>query len=137
MRRNLLFLSFTIAVLAGALFTAGNSPTVAQGKHEPLISHDVFFTLKDRSPEAKSKLVHACKKYLSGHDGEVFFSAGVVAESLKRDVNDLNFDVALHIVFKDIASQEKYQEAKRHKQFIEENKANWSKVRVFDSLVQR
>ena len=102
-----------------------------------LLSHDVYFTLKDSSPEAKHKLVAACKKYLAKHHGEVFFAAGVRAEELKREVNDQDFDVALHIVFKTAADQERYQEAARHKQFIAENRDNWKRVRVFDSVVQR
>ncbi|HEY7158963.1 MAG TPA: Dabb family protein, partial [Gemmataceae bacterium] len=67
--------------------------------------------------------------------GEVFFAAGTLAEDLDRPVNDRDFDVGLHIVFKDKASHDKYQDAKRHKEFIEENKDNWKKVRVFDSVV--
>jgi hypothetical protein len=125
-----------IAILSVVLLHS-HSATNAQGKKEMLLCHDVFFSLKDNSPAAKQKLVDACKKYLSGHPGEVFFSAGVLAESLNRKVNDLNFDVALHIVFTDLASQEKYQDAPRHLEFIKENKDNWKNVRVFDSLVQR
>jgi hypothetical protein len=137
MRRTLLFGSLTlIAFTLGADWRTGNS-SPAQEKSGPLLSHDVYFSLKDNSPAAKKKLVAACKKYLSGHDGEVFFAAGVLVESLKRKVNDLEFDVALHIVFKDLAAQEKYQVAKRHQQFIDENKQNWKKVRVFDSFVER
>ncbi|MBI3823595.1 MAG: Dabb family protein [Planctomycetes bacterium] len=102
-----------------------------------MLSHDVYFSLKDNSPANKKKLVDACKKYLSGHEGEVFFAAGTLAEALKREVNDLQFDVALHIVFKDQAAHDKYQDAKRHQQFIDENKDNWKKVRVFDSFVER
>ena len=79
----------------------------------------------------------ACKKYLSGHPGEVFFAAGTLARDLDRPVNDRDFDVALHIVFKDRAAHDQYQDAARHKQFIEENKANWKKVRVFDSVVHQ
>jgi hypothetical protein len=102
-----------------------------------LLSHDVYFSLKDNSPAAKQKLVDACKKYLSGHEGEVFFATGMRAEEFKRDVNDQGFDVALQIVFKDMKSHDKYQDAKRHLEFIAENKDNWTKVRVFDSMVQR
>jgi len=102
-----------------------------------LLSLDVYFSLKDNSPAAKQKLVDACKKYLSGHDGTVFFAAGVLASDLDRPVNDREFDVALHIVFKDKAAHDKYQDAERHKQFIEENKDNWKKVRVFDSVVEQ
>ena len=102
---------------------------------EPMIVHNVYFTLFDNSPAARQKLIDACKKYLTGHPGEVFFSAGVLCEPLARPVNDREFDVALHIVFKDRAAHDKYQDADRHHQFINENKANWKKVRVFDSDV--
>jgi hypothetical protein len=44
--------------------------------------------------------------------------------------------VALHIIFKDKAAHDRYQDHPRHKQFIEENQANWKKVRVFDSYVE-
>ena len=50
-------------------------------------------------------------------------------------INDQGFDVALHIVFRDKKSYDKYADAPRHKEFIEENKDSWKKVRVFDSWV--
>lgn len=102
-----------------------------------LLSHDVFFTLKDNSPAAQQKLIAACQKYLRGHPGEVWFAAGGRVTTLKREVNDQDHDVALHIVFRDLASHDRYQDAPRHKQFIDENKDNWKKVRVFDSWVVR
>jgi hypothetical protein len=121
--------------LAGSPFVAaGGEKTEGAGA---LLSHDVYFTLKDNSAEAKKKLVDACRKYLSKHPGEVFFAVGPRSEELKRPVNDQDFDVALHIVFSGLAAHDKYQDAPRHKQFIEENKDNWKKVRVFDSVVQR
>ena len=137
MRRSLLFASLGIIAVLGLAMLQGVNPSRAQEKDALLLSHDVYFSLKDNSPAAKKTLVAACKKYLSGHEGEVFFAAGTLAESLKREVNDLGFDVALHIVFKDLPAQEKYQTAKRHTQFIDENKDNWKKVRVFDSFVER
>jgi hypothetical protein len=100
------------------------------------IGHMVYFSLKDNSADARQKLVDACKKYLGDHDGTVYFSAGVIADDFKRDVNDRDFDVALHLVFKDKAAHDKYQDHSRHKKFIEENKENWKKVRVFDSIVK-
>jgi hypothetical protein len=134
-------------VLFGGMLTAGltalavalgvNRPGEAAQDKGPMLSHDVYFTLNQNSPEAKKKLVEACKKYLSKHPGEVFFAAGTRVEDLKREVNDQDFDVALHIVFQDRASHDKYQDAARHKQFIEENQAGWKKVRVFDSLVEK
>ncbi len=101
----------------------------------PLLSHSVFFSLNDDSAAAKEKLVAACKRYLSGHPGTMFFAAGTLAEGLDRPVNDRDFDVALHVVFQDRAAHDAYQQAERHLQFIQESKANWKKVRVFDACV--
>jgi hypothetical protein len=125
--------SLTVALLL--LLPAGAADAdKAAGGHA--LSHDVYFTLKERTPEAKQKLVEACKKYLSGHEGCEAFSAGVVAEDLSAPVNDRDFDVAVHILFKDKAAHDTYQKSDRHKKFIEENRDGWAKVRVFDSYVE-
>ena len=121
--------------LALAALLATAIPARAQNAPQQL-SHDVYFSLNDASPAARAALVAACKKYLTGHEGTVAFSAGVLASELDRAVNDRHFDVALHITFASRAAHDKYQEAPRHKQFIEENQKNWKKVRVFDSLVE-
>jgi hypothetical protein len=120
------------ALLLGVALT--NTPATADEPGSQM-AHMVFFNLKDSTPAAKQKLVAACRKYLSGHDGEVYFSTGARDEEMKREVNDTTFDVALHIVFRDKASYEKYSQAPRHLQFIAENKDGWAKVRVFDSWV--
>jgi hypothetical protein len=101
----------------------------------PMLAHNVFFTLNDNSDEARARLVVACKKYLADHPGTVFFAAGTLCEDLQREVNDRGFDVALHVVFEDRDAHDRYQEAPRHLQFIEENHENWKAVRVFDSVV--
>lgn len=101
-----------------------------------MVGHMVYFKLKDDSAAAKQKLVDACKKYLSKHPGTVFFAAGVLAKDFNREVNDRDWDVALHLVFKNKAAHDKYQNAERHLKFIEENKDNWENVRVFDSVIQ-
>ena len=124
-RRCMLALAPLIA--AASLARAQNAPQ--------LLAHDVYFSLNDASPAARDALVAACKKYLTGHEGTVAFSAGVLAAELNRPVNDRDFDVALHITFASRAAHHQYQDAPRHKQFIEENQKNWKKVRVFDSLV--
>ena len=43
---------------------------------DPKLAHMVFFGLKDHSKEARDKLIAACEKYLSGHEGCVSFSVG-------------------------------------------------------------
>ncbi len=94
--------------------------------------HNVYFVLKDKSPKSKTAFVEACKKYLSGHTGAVWFAAGTRAEELQRPVNDQEFDVALQVVFKDKAAHDTYEHHPRHLKFIEENKDQWSKLRVCD-----
>ena len=100
-----------------------------------MLGHMVYFSLKDRSPAAVEKLVAACQKYLTGHPGTVFFAAGTLVPDLTRPVNQTDFDVALHVVFDSREAHDAYQAAPRHLQFIEENKANWERVRVFDADV--
>lgn len=102
---------------------------------EPRLAHNVFFKLKDNSPAQVAALVAACKTYLNVQPGIVFFAAGPICADLARDVNDRNWDVGLHIVFDTKASHDNYQDDATHIRFIEENKANWAGVRVFDSLV--
>jgi hypothetical protein len=102
-----------------------------------LLAHNVYFTLHDSSPATRAKLVQACRKYLTGHPGTIFFAAGVREESLQRPVNDRTFDVGLHIIFATKVDHDAYQVHPRHEHFIEENKADWKQVRVFDSVVEQ
>src|SRR5215510_5416549 len=102
-----------------------------------MLAHNVYFSLRDNSDEAKGKLLAACRKYLSTHPGIILFACGTLVEDLRRDVNDRDFDVALHIVFENRPAHDAYQIAPLHERFINENKANWNTVRVFDSDVDR
>ena len=135
---ELLVTRLAFAALLGALLGSTVVGVVAKEDKKkaaagPNIGHMVYFKLKEPTAENKAKLVEACKKYLADHEGVVFFSAGVLADSFKRDVNDRDFDVALHLVFTDKAAHDKYAVHPEHLKFIEENKAGWGKVRVFDS----
>jgi hypothetical protein len=109
-------------------------PTPTAAGREALLVHNVFFSLKDNSRPARDRLLQACRKYLTPHPGIVSFACGTRAEELQRPVNDRDFDVALHIVFANQAAHDQYQNAPLHLQFIEENRDNWQKVRVFDSV---
>src|SRR5437868_1542410 len=130
-------LALVLAVGLGAgEFALPPLPTAAGPATEAMIGHMVYFTLADNSPAKARELVTACEKYLTKHAGETFFAAGLRAKAFTRDVNVQDWDVALHIVFKTKADHDRYQDAARHKQFIEENKANWKQVRVFDSEVE-
>jgi stress responsive alpha/beta barrel protein len=100
-----------------------------------MLSHMVYFTLKERSAAAVEKLVNACKHFLTGHPGTVFFAVGTVVPDLTRAVNQTDFDVALNVVFDTREAHDAYQQAPRHLQFVNENKATWERVRVFDAYV--
>jgi hypothetical protein len=100
-----------------------------------MLGHMVYFTLKDRTPAKVEALVAACRKYLTGHPGTAFFAVGTLVPDLTRPVNQTDFDVALQVVFDSREAHDAYQIAPRHLQFIEENKPNWERVRVFDADV--
>ncbi len=101
-----------------------------------MLAHMVYFSLHEPTAENRKKMVDACQKYLTGHPGEVFFSAGTCAD-YSREVNDRDYDIALIVVFEDRASHDAYQAAPRHHQFIDQCRAMWKKVRVFDADVTR
>lgn len=100
---------------------------------QPMLTHSVFFDLKNDDATSIQALVDGCYKYLAPHDGVTYFAAGARHTEYQREVNDLDFDVALTIVFESTAAQDAYQVTEPHLQFIEEFNENWQSVRVFDS----
>ncbi len=121
--------------LAGAIPLAGCAISVAEAPAaDPQLTHAVFFELNDDSDAAIEALVEACYEYLAPHDGIVHFSAGARHTDYQREVNDLDFDVALTIVFENAAAQDAYQVTEPHLQFIDQFNQNWASVRVFDSV---
>jgi hypothetical protein len=132
MRRTLIRSGLLAALIAGTV------PLVARGTNsatDPQLAHMVYFKLNDNSGGNKAKLLAACKALLAGHPGTVSFAAGTLAGDLNREINDRDFDVSLHLVFVNKEAHDKYQQHPRHLKFIEENKDNWAKVRVFDSYL--
>jgi hypothetical protein len=99
------------------------------------LSHCVFFKLRDSSPAKVDQLIGACNKYLSDHPGVVYYAAGKREPSLAREVNDKEHEVALIVVFDSMANHDAYQVAPLHLKFIEEQRANWQSVRVFDATI--
>ena len=122
-------------LIPGVLGLALAASADARAEDGPALGHMVFFELEDASDAAVEKLVAACHEYLSGHQGTLHFSAGARAKDLGRDVNQSDFDVALHLVFESRAAHDAYQTAPRHLKFIEENRENWKSVEVYDSYL--
>src|SRR5580692_7883543 len=68
-----LVLLCTILVLMLGMVQSMTQATQAGKADGPNLAHMVYFSLKDNSPAAAQKLVDACNKYLSKHEGEVYF----------------------------------------------------------------
>jgi hypothetical protein len=98
--------------------------------------HNVFFTLEDSSDKAIEDLIEDCYKYLKDNPGIVYFSAGRLVPEHGREVNITDFHVGLHVVFDDKSYHDKYQDAEKHITFVDRNKDNWVRVRVFDTYVR-
>ncbi len=99
---------------------------------EPKFAHNVYFKLKDDSPDERQRLIAGCRKYLAGEAGIEFFTVGELADT-HRNVNDRSFSVALNLLFQDRAAHDAYQNAPDHHTFIRELQDNWEQVRVFDA----
>lgn len=128
-------------LLASALFSAlavtlvvGNVARAAE-KGGPPLAHMVFFTLKDHSKASREAFAASCEKYLKGIEGSVYFSVGIIAEDVEEPVSVKDWDVALHVVFNDKETKAKYLDHPQHKQFVEANREQFAKVRVFDSYL--
>ena len=121
-----------LAIVLTSTLMAGAA--MADEATEPLLTHAVYFDLKQDDAASVQALIDGCYEYLAPHDGIVYFSAGARHTEYQRDVNDLGFDVALTIVFENTAAQDAYQVTEPHLQFIEDFNENWASVRVFDSL---
>ncbi len=137
-----MFTTHTISILGGLMALAAIAmavplAAVATGAADDgtQLAHTVFFKLKDNSGEARAKLLAACKVYLTKHEGTISFATGTVANDLRREVNDRDWDVSLHLLFVNKAAHDKYHDHPRHLKFIEDNKENWEKVRVFDAYL--
>lgn len=99
---------------------------------EKIISHNVFFELKEGSREEVKKLISDCRTYLKPIPGIIFFSVGSILDEHQRDVNVRNFHVGIHVTFVNKKAHDEYQSCDLHNQFVARNKDNWKDVRVFD-----
>jgi hypothetical protein len=129
MYRRILF-GLLPVLAAGFALGAGSRPAA-----EAPLAHMVFFSLKERTKEARDTFLASCQKYLTGHDGVTYFSVGTIAEDAPEPVSVLDFDVALHVVFENKDAKAKYLKSTRHDSFVAENKEKFAKVRVFDSYL--
>ena len=134
MRNALIGLALLGLVASFAMEAVGRMAS----KAEPQLAHMVFFALKDHSKESRERFIESCEKYLSGHEGTVYFSVGTIAEDkdVQEPVSVKDFDVALHCVFVNKGAKATYLASERHKKFVDENRESFAGVRVFDSFLR-
>ena len=101
-----------------------------------MVSHNVFLTLNDRSPEGRRRCVEACQTYLTEHPGTVSIAIGTLADDIQWDVSDRDFDVSVSILFRDRIALDEYLESPRHEAFLEKHAAEWTRLRCFDAYVE-
>jgi hypothetical protein len=99
-----------------------------------MIAHNVYFTLNDSSPAAIKAMIDDCHRYLASLPGIVFYAAGTCSD-VARSSSDRDYDVALHVVFKDRAALDAYITAPKHIELMDKQGDNWKVVRAFDSCV--
>ncbi len=128
-----LLLVLSLTALAAAGGWAARSPA----PDEPSVAHVVVVALKKHTPESRAEFVKSCHKYLSDHEGTLYFAVGTIAEDLKEPVSDRDFDVVIHLVFETKSAEQKYLTDARHIKFVEENRDKFEKVRVFDSYISK
>jgi hypothetical protein len=140
MKRFIPALLLSLGVIASSNAIAAPKDATVMPDDTP-IYHDIYITLKDKSPSAVQRQLELGKKYLANHPGELSFTATVLAHNLTRHkqvpylFNEDNFDVAFHMVFSGRRAHDDYQVSDEHvKHFIPDSNPNWIKIRVFDSV---
>lgn len=127
--------AFLLLCLLLLSFASCASPSNSQAAPQARFAHDVYFELKEDSAENRAALVDGCWKQLAHIEGIRSFAAGTREESLDRGVNDVGYDVSLHVLFDDMKSHDAYQVHPSHLEFVERFMHTWESVRVFDSQV--
>lgn len=94
-----------------------------------------FYPREDAQPGDAEALAAGCRKFLTNIPSLTYFSVGHTAGT-QRDVVDNDYAVALLTGFADSDGHELYQVHPDHLAFIDANKHLWSRVRVFDSIVE-
>ena len=62
-----------------------------------MISHNVYFDLKDASEDEINRMIADCHKWLKPIEGIVHFAAGRMLESHNRDVNVRDYHVGTQL----------------------------------------
>ncbi|WP_367388365.1 Dabb family protein [Lewinella sp. LCG006] len=105
-------------------------------EEQPGLIHSVFFWLKEDLSEADRAAFRAGVASLRAVSSVKNMYIGPVAPTEARGVVDNSYSIALLVHFADVAAQDAYQIDPIHLKFVEDHKDKWTKVVVYDSLVE-
>lgn len=108
----------------------------AAAEEQPGLIHSVFFWLKEDLSEADQAAFRTGVESLRTVSSVKNMYIGPVAPTEARGVVDNSYSIALLVHFADVAAQDAYQIDPIHLKFVEDHKDKWSKVVVYDSLVE-
>jgi len=98
-----------------------------------MVIHSVFFWIKPDAGAADRAAFPAEVRKLAAVRTIEKIYVGPPAPLEVREVTERSFDLALTIIFKDMASHDAYQVDPIHLAFVDRNKHLWAKVIVYDS----
>jgi hypothetical protein len=122
---------FVVAVCAA--LAAGRT---ADGDAE-VVSHSVFFTLKEPTRQNIDRCIEACTKYSSKHEGTILFACGERQPESSGPVSDRDFHVTMTLIFKSREAQQKYLDSDDRKRLVVESRPIWAKARMFETNLRR
>jgi hypothetical protein len=97
--------------------------------------HNVYFWLNEGAAASDAdQIADGCRTHLTSIPGVLRLTVGKPAGT-PREVVDNSYGLALLLEFASKEAHDLYQDHADHHKFIDECKAYWSRVRIYDTLV--
>lgn len=109
--------------------------TEMESSSKPALIHTVYFWTKEGTTEAQLKAFEKGLVKLGTCPQIASFNWGPPAPTEARGVVDNSYTFAINVHFNSVADEKAYQTEPIHLAFIEAHKDIWSKVIVYDNLV--
>jgi len=124
----------TTATVLTAGVASGMSLIPMEKKNKKMLTHHVFFWLKNRdSKEDLNKLLEGLRT-LEKIESVKAIHIGVPASTEQRPVVDSSYSASELMFFDDVAGQDAYQVHPIHEAFVKNYSHLWEKVIVYDSI---
>lgn len=98
-----------------------------------MLVHSVFFSLNDNLTAQERQAFLAGVESLRGCRTVKAMYVGAPAKTPVRAVIDTAYDVALTVIFDNLAAHDVYQTDPIHLAFVEKFRSMWTQVRIFDA----